>query len=252
MFDTRTISASFGQAAAHYDAHADLQREVRRHAVALAQRYWPRGARILDLGCGTGALADEVKTWRITGLDRASGMCEVAAKRNLPVVNADAVSLPVQDRYFDGVFSSLMLQWVSDTPAVWREVARVTKPGGYAMLATFAEGTLHELSQAFCAVDDAPHVSAFAPAHRLLEEAQAAGLSLSLARQVPVVQYYPDTIALMRKLQVIGATHAHPNRRRGLMTSRQFARLEQAYQRFATPRGLPATWQVLYLMLRTS
>jgi malonyl-CoA O-methyltransferase len=250
MFDTEALKHTFGQAAAHYDAHAELQREVREHCIMLAKHYWSRGASVLDVGCGTGAVADESKSfgWNITGADVAPGMCALAAKHHA-VINASAEALPFVDESVDGVFSSLMLQWMNDPSRALGEIARVLKPGAHAVLSTFAEGTLFELEQAFRAVDDAPHVSRFLAPHRFLELAEAAEFSLTFAQQVRVVEYYHDAVALMRRLQAIGATNKDKNRRRGLMTSRQFAALEKAYEPFRQPEGLPATWQVLYVVV---
>lgn len=254
MFDTRAMKSSFGKAAPHYDANADLQRDVRRHALSLGMQCWPKAVDILDIGCGTGALFDDVHAlrlpWRITGCDLAPGMCAVAINRQRRVAAADAQALPFAGGAFGGIFSSLMLQWVSDPQAVFHEMARVLKPGGSAVVSTFAEGTLYELQQSFLAVDGAPHVSEFLAPHYSLMQAREAGLSLLLAHQVPMVRHYPDTVALMRDLQAIGATNALSGRRRGMMTSRQFSRLEQAYaKKFSTAQGLPATWQALYLVL---
>lgn len=250
MFDTEALKHTFGQAAAHYDAHAELQHEVRAHGITLAKHYWPRGASVLDVGCGTGVFAEESKAfgWNVTGLDVAPGMCALAAKRHA-VINASAEALPLADESVDGVFSSLMLQWMNEPSRALSEIARILKPDTHAVLSTFAEGTLMELEQAFRAVDDTPHVSRFLSPHRFLEIAEAADCSLTLAQQVRVVEYYPDVVALMRRLQAIGATNKDKHRRRGLMTSRQFATLEKAYEPFRQPQGLPATWQVLYVVV---
>lgn len=255
MFDARAVKLSFSKAADHYDTHAELQRDVRRQLLALAMQCWPKAAQVLDLGCGTGMFLDDIRSlklsWRAMGCDLAPGMCNVVAKNHRRVACADAEHLPFADASFDGVFSSLMLQWISDPRAAFDEMARVLKPGCHAVVSTFAEGTLYELAQAFAAIDEAPHVSRFAPPHALMEAAHHAGFSMLLAHQVPIVQRYPDTVALMRALQNIGATNAEADRKRGLMTSRQFARLEQSYaKRFSSPQGLPATWQALYLVLQ--
>lgn len=255
MFDRSSIQQAFGRVSADYDAHADLQRHVRAQCLALAARLFPRGASVVDVGCGTGALAREVADaglkWRIIGTDLAPGMCAEAARRGCPVVAASATDLPFADVAFDGVFSSLMLQWLDVPGRALSECARVVKPGGHAVFATLAEGTLRELAYAFTAVDSYPHVSTFLEPDRLLADARGAGFRLSLARCERVVEYYPDTIALMRALQRIGATNHRAARRRGLMTSRQFAALEQAYRAgFLEARGLPATWDILYLVLQ--
>lgn len=255
MFDLRALKENFGNAAPVYDRHAHLQRAVREHAIALAKNYWHGEEHILDLGCGTGAFTHEAALlklrWNITSLDLSYGMCCIAAKYNTPIINANAEQIPFKEGSFDGVFSSLMLQWVNTPGRVFTELARIMKPNGICVLSTLVQGTLHELRDAFAAMDDAPHVSEFMAAHDLLALADSAGFSLELAKQNPWVEHYPDVIALMRALQAIGATNKASTRKRGLSTPQQFARLEQLYaKQSATAKGLPATWQVLNLVLR--
>jgi len=253
MFDVGAVKYSFGRRAAQYEDNAYLQRQVRGRCVALAKHYFPGDARVLDAGCGTGALCADAELlnvgWDISGLDIAFGMCRQAGRQGRAAVNADVACMPFAHAQFGGVFSSLMLQWVNDMPAAWAEMARVLKPNGHAVLATLAGGTLAELRDAFAALDDKTHVSDFPPPHSLLEMADLAGFELVLARQDAVVEQHADSVALMRSLQVIGASNKHHNRPRGLMTPSQFARLEQAYRKNADGT-LPATWQVLYLVLR--
>lgn len=254
MFDTQAVKSAFGRAAHLYDTQAYLQRQVRARCIALARQHWGEGAQIIDLGCGTGALVQDIRAqrlrWRVTGLDLSYGMCAVARMRQ-SVANADAAAMPFADGSFDGVFSSLMLQWANAPRSIWREAARILKPGGQVVLSTLVDGTLQELQTAFSTLDDAPHVSSFARTHDVLADAAAEGLSLVLAQQARIVEHYLDAVALMRALQAIGAANKENRRRKGLMTPKQLARVEREYDRcFRQAEGLPATWQALCLVLK--
>jgi arsenite methyltransferase len=100
------------------------------------------GEACLDLGSGRGTdalrLAEAVgPRGRVTGLDAAEGMLRVAREtaRRLGVANAEFVRgelerLPLVDGAVDLVISNCALNHASDKRAVWREVARVLKPGG--------------------------------------------------------------------------------------------------------------------------
>jgi malonyl-CoA O-methyltransferase len=252
VFDITALKNNFGKAAQHYDRHAHLQRAVREHAIALARNYWPCDTRILDMGAGPGNFAHEASLlkyrWDITSLDLAPGMCRMARSQSARVINADAQALPISSESFDGVFSSLMLQWVHNPQQVFSEMARIMRRGTRGIVSTLVHGTLQELKHAFSGIDDTPHVSDFLQTHDVLAAANTAGLSLELAKQTTHTEYYDDTIALMRSLQAIGATNKETARRKGLMTPKQFTALERAY--IKTPQGLPASWQVLYLVLR--
>jgi malonyl-CoA O-methyltransferase len=243
MFDTRAIGGDFGRAAPHYDAHAHMQAQVRRHAYGLAQKLWPPGSHILDAGCGTGAFARDNHQWRVTGMDLAYGMCAAAGG-----VNAQAETMPFADGCFDGAFSSLMLQWANDPATVLRQMQRVVKPGGSCVVSTLCDGTLHELQTAFAHIDSKPHTSRFATVQAWRGYAAQAGLHVTACEPAGIVEHYPDALALMRALRNIGASNKLAERQRGLMTPGQLARLQSAYaEQFGTAKGLPATWQILYM-----
>ena len=92
-------------------------------------RHFTAQDEILDLGCGTGWLADFLP--RYTGLDNAGGAVETAATAGRNVVRGDvAGTLPFEDNHFDGVVLKDVLEHVPDPVAVVREVCRVLHPGG--------------------------------------------------------------------------------------------------------------------------
>ncbi len=258
MFDRKAINRNFGKAATTYDDHAQLQSIVREDCITMAEQVWKEGSHILDLGSGTGALSEEIRqrelNWRITQADLSLGMCERAKTRNPEVVNASCDALPFAGQTFDGVFSSLMLQWVYDPLPVMREIARVTKPSSLCILSTLTQGTLQELRESFTAVDDAMHVNYFADPAPLTALCVHAGFKLLACEEETFIIDYPDIKALLKSLKAIGATTTQEKKRQGLMTPRQLQRAEAFYrERFASPKGknkgLPATWQVLYILL---
>ena len=254
MFDDRKVNAAFGRAAAHYDEHAQLQRAVREECITMGESVWKGGAHLLDLGCGTGAFTKETQPlgldWRVTQLDRSIGMCASAQSANPATVNASADAIPFADHSFDGVFSSLMLQWVYDPLPVMREIARVMKPSGVCVLSTLTRGTLQELHDSFATLDDAIHVNAFADPAPLTALCVHGGFRLLACEEDVFTIDYPDVTALMRSLKAIGASTTQGAKKHGLMTPRQLKRLNQVYQeKFGKKNSLPATWQVLYMML---
>jgi len=85
----------------------------------------------LEIGCGTGAWAAEVRAlgWTPVGADISSAMLRYARGR-LPTARADAVRLPVRDRCLQAVVTIMTHTDVSDYPKVLAEAARVLRPGG--------------------------------------------------------------------------------------------------------------------------
>lgn len=89
------------------------------------------GERILDLGCGDGALTEKLRDAGadVVGVDASSAMIEAAQKRGLDVRVLDAHKLDF-DQVFDAVFSNAALHWMLDPDAVVAGVRRGLKPGG--------------------------------------------------------------------------------------------------------------------------
>lgn len=113
------------------------------------------GARVLDVGCGTGTLAAAAVarvggTGEVVGLDPNPGMLAVAGRRPDPVDWRQGVaeSLPFPDGRFDAVVSQFVWMFLDDHAAAAHELARVLAPGGSMAVATWS------------AVDDSPGYAA--------------------------------------------------------------------------------------------
>ncbi|HEX2178621.1 MAG TPA: class I SAM-dependent methyltransferase [Actinomycetota bacterium] len=92
-------------------------------------RHFPADTRLLDVGCGTGWLADHFPDY--SGIDAAPEAVEAAAARGRNVVLGDlAQPLPFPDSTFQSAVIKDVLEHVPDPVATVREVHRVLAPGG--------------------------------------------------------------------------------------------------------------------------
>ena len=120
---------------------ADILRRRRAVYEALGTT---RGDRIVDVGCGPGFYAAELldqvgENGAVVGLDASPQMLAVAAHRcrahaNVDFLEADATSLPVDDAGFDRAVCVQVLEYVPDVDAGLREIHRVLRPGGRAVV----------------------------------------------------------------------------------------------------------------------
>ncbi len=253
--DRRALARSFDRAAAGYDAAAQLQQQVRAELLERLRYFALEPRWILDLGAGTCpaslALRRRFAPARVIALDLAPGMLRVAARprwrrRPFARVCADAHALPLASRSVELIFSNLMLQWCDRPEQVFRELARVLKPGGVFVFSSFGPDTLKELRLAWESVDHAAHVSQFPDMPQLGEALMHAGL---LEPVMDIEQHrltYPDVYALMNELKRIGATNAAAARARGLTSRSRLQRMISTYEQRRTASGLPATFEVIY------
>ena len=125
------------------ERHHGYHRWLDTRTVALLRPH-ATGRRVLEVGCGTGLLLQDVApvAEQAVGLDLSHGMLTVARRRALDVVEGSATALPFGEDAFDVVYSFKVLAHVPDLPLALRELARVTRPGGVLILEFYNKHSL--------------------------------------------------------------------------------------------------------------
>ncbi len=100
------------------------------------------GARVLDVACGTGALARaaaRVAGGEVVGLDLDEGMLAVAAGQapGIHWTKASAEAIPLRTGTFDAVVSQFGLMFFPDPGKALQEMLRTLVPGGRLVLAVW-------------------------------------------------------------------------------------------------------------------
>jgi ubiquinone/menaquinone biosynthesis C-methylase UbiE len=121
-----------------------LQFRAVQRALALAEI--PRGAFLLDVGCGTGRWLRRYQElgFRATGVDATPGMLGRAIEcgTTSPLIAGEAGYLPFADAKFDCVSDITVVQHIPHSlqPLALREMVRVLKPGGRLILMELLRG----------------------------------------------------------------------------------------------------------------
>lgn len=143
-----------------YRATEDLNK---RTILALME---PRlGGTFLDCGCGDGeftrALADKARVGATYGVETVEERAKAAEARNITIARVDLNQrLPWDDGFFDIVHANQLLEHLHSTDDFLREIRRLVKPGGYAVLSTNNLASWHNVASLVLGMQPMPmHVS---------------------------------------------------------------------------------------------
>jgi SAM-dependent methyltransferase len=126
---------TFRASAAAYDRHVGRYGPQLASALIAFAEVAP-GMRVLDVGCGPGALAEALAERlgrvNVCGADPSEAFVQACRERvpGIEAVVAPAEGLPFADAAFDAALSQLVVNFMDDAEAGVREMTRVTRPGG--------------------------------------------------------------------------------------------------------------------------
>jgi ubiquinone/menaquinone biosynthesis C-methylase UbiE len=146
-------------------AHDEVVGQLRAHS----------SARVADIACGTGILADRIERdlhpAQVYGVDMSEGMLNQARARSTDVqwLRGPAEQLPFDDGALDAIVTTSAFHFF-DQPAALREFHRALSPGGLAAVSTLSARQLIPQRRATSRWKAAHHPSA-AEMRRLFEDA---------------------------------------------------------------------------------
>lgn len=152
----RIASESFRRHGAEWDEVRALDLPADEIAKAVLAALPGQAPRLLDIGCGTGALLELVapRVGAAVGVDASRDMLALARTRlaerglsHVSVRQADMYRLPLADAAFDVATLQMVLHYAEDPAAALAEAARTLKPGGRLVIVDLAPHARADLLQ---------------------------------------------------------------------------------------------------------
>jgi malonyl-CoA O-methyltransferase len=203
------VRKAFSDAAFNYEMLSSLHKEIGRELVRKVMHQ--DAARVLDVGTGTGYLANKAKFYfpeaLVVGVDLADGMVLEAnkLKEGIQIVQADACALPFGRRAFDLVISNLAYQWVGDLRHAFEQAHQCLSQKGRFCATIFGRRTLTELFETIEAVTPGGDVKRLPDCEAVESAMIAAGFKgIKVDYELIKVQF-SDVMDLLKWTRSIGA-----------------------------------------------
>lgn len=153
-----TMKEYFGETAKIYEKRMGLKKiKVKITMKAIELLSLPKNSYILDLGCGSGWSTETLYSqgYRVIGIDISKEMAKIAYQKGYIGIISDMRRIGLRDETFDGVVSISALNFISENcrtkneikrnyKAVAKELYRVLKPSGRAVLEYYPESKIEE------------------------------------------------------------------------------------------------------------
>jgi len=252
------VALRFSQAAATYDAFADVQKKIALDLMAMIS-HRSDNPDILEIGCGTGILTrllcKHFPMSIIQAVDISSKMIalhrEVFWDEKRVRHEVGDVSSFKAARQFHLVMSNCALHWVSPIESAFKNLNALVIPEGILAASWMVKGTLRELRES--RIRAVPHKrpqGALPETEECLGLLKQEGFFVKLHEEKEYVTHYPSTADLLRALNAMGVTGGAFSKAHSALTRKELQKLMEDYEAHYknNESRVPATYRVLFVL----
>ncbi|MDM5189826.1 malonyl-ACP O-methyltransferase BioC [Bacillus sp. DX4.1] len=260
MINKTLLQKRFNGAAVSYDQYANVQKRMAHQLLSTMKERYDRvsSIRILELGCGTGYVTEQLAisfpNATITAVDFAESMVAVAKMRN----HVESVTFRCEDiekltlnETFDVIISSATFQWLNDLQATVKNLYRHVYENGLLLFSTFGDQTFQELHTSFQrAKAEQSMQNSVAVGQRFLTRRQLQGVCESVTGDVHVdetcyIERFATVRGFLQSIRKVGATNS--NAESYCQSPSIFRTMLRIYERDFTEEGeIVATYHALF------
>ncbi|MEI4623645.1 malonyl-ACP O-methyltransferase BioC [Bacillus pfraonensis] len=224
MINKTLLQKRFNGAAVSYDQYASVQKKMAQQLLFIMKKHYHNmsSIRILELGCGTGYLTEQLAVSfpnaEIIAIDFAESMIAVAKTRN----HVESVTFRCEDiehltlsESFDVIISSATFQWLNDLQTTLKNLYRYLFEGGLLLFSTFGEQTFQELHTAFQSAKEEKNIqSSSSVGQRFLTREQLQDVCESITGDVHVsetcyIEKFATVRGFLQSIRKVGATNSN-------------------------------------------
>lgn len=209
IIDKENTAERFAAGAASYDSHASVQRHIAGALLDKARRALGADGphRILEVGCGTGALSHALaQSFPAAALEMwdLCPVAQLAALGTLTSGDAEVLAGALRPEAYDLIISASTMQWFNSPRSFLERCARALATGAVVAVSTFGPDNLEQVSR---------HTGLTLPSISLEQWKKLAveGLELIEASQEHLPLHFDSAMAIFRHLKLTGVNSLGAN-----------------------------------------
>lgn len=243
--DKDTIAKNFSKAAKNYEQYAILQKIVAQNLAKQVHAEIRPNSQILDLGCGTGFLADFILKFssasssNITRLDISEEMLRQNKTGRKILADIEDFSLK-GDKKFDFIVSSLAFQWLNNPIKTILRYQKLLSQNGVFACSFLGFKTFYELEDVLQESNIKLNLNNFTAIDDLFQNLEANKFFIDSKM---VVLQYNDVFDLLNSIKKIGARNSDYKNR---LLKSDFQKINEVYfQKYAVNQKIPCSWEII-------